>query len=339
MSQKRLILFVHGYGGHPRGTWERFPDLIRADAELGARFDVSLHHFHSSILNVPFFTKAPPIHRIAQGLRAAVDNRYAPRYSDVVLVAHSLGGLVVRRYICDELPRGGLHTTQVMLFAVPNNGSSLARLAASIHWWHRPLVQLRSDSEFLETLNSDWASLKVNERLDCRFVVGGVDQIVDFSSGRLDYHTDPIVLDGYSHFDIVKPTTAEDLNFLVLRNFLLEKKADSRRAPDGSDPSTEDRQVPAAHLSSEPRTRAVSFPSALPKEASESFDAYKEKEYRHFVRRMVTSVLCLLAVVTIGSANVFAYMGAPTSTITASIASYCVVAPLLWWLLMPSPAH
>jgi len=85
---------------------------------------------------------APRIRDLAEGLRSQIEVRY-PDYKSIILVCHSLGGLVARKYLVEEVKRGKeLRIDKLLLFAVPNNGAGLASVAKYISWQHNQLAQL-----------------------------------------------------------------------------------------------------------------------------------------------------------------------------------------------------
>lgn len=107
---KRLVVFVHGFGGQSVGTWANFhrpasgtdaqwwreADLLFVgynslkDSVVGVaqRLRSMLPHFYP----VPF--QSPHLIRIAEP---------TPTYTELVVLGHSLGGLIVRRAICDSV--------------------------------------------------------------------------------------------------------------------------------------------------------------------------------------------------------------------------------------------
>lgn len=91
----QLLVFVHGLGGHPVRTWGLFPELIRTDSALSGAWDVNLFSFPSSPIRIRFLASAPRLQLLADGLRTELDTRH-PEAERIVLVCHSLGGLVAR---------------------------------------------------------------------------------------------------------------------------------------------------------------------------------------------------------------------------------------------------
>ena len=220
-------MFVHGLGGVGEATWRPrgqpgFPDLMRSDAGLCDEADVAFFEYPTSLLRLPFARTPPRVRDLAEGLRSQVELRY-PDYKSIALVCHSLGGLVARKYLVEEVKRNSpLRVDKLLLFAVPNHGSGLASIAAHISWQHNQLTQLCRSSELIEDLNTDWAQLKMSDRLQVRYVVAGGDQVVDKQSAINQWGNENVdsILDA-DHVSVVKPRSRTDLAYLILRRFVL----------------------------------------------------------------------------------------------------------------------
>jgi predicted alpha/beta hydrolase family esterase len=223
---KRLIIFIHGLGGASEATWRHpgrpgFPELIRNDRALRSACDIAFFEFPTSLFRLPFSTKTPRVRDLAEGLRSQIDVRY-PNYDSIALVCHSLGGLIARKYLVEEVKRGSnLRVDKLLLFAVPNNGAALASVARHVSWHNSQLSQLCRNSELIEELNTDWSNLDMS-RVDVRYVVAAQDDVVDKQSAVNQWGNTKVdsILDA-GHVSIVKPQSPTDLAFLILRRFVL----------------------------------------------------------------------------------------------------------------------
>lgn len=229
-TNKGLILFVHGLGGDASTTWGAFPSLIQKDPELR---NYKLHYFSypTSLFSWPWSKKYPPIQTLADALRTEVENRFAT-YSNIILVCHSLGGLIGRKYVLEELKkRQQLRIRGVLLYAVPNNGAGLAKIAKEVSWRHNQLRQLCKDADIIRELNTDWVTFKVNEAVRITYVVAALDQVVDEQSARSFWGSNTETVKDRGHRDLVKPIDGEDTTFLILKRFVLslELPADDPR--------------------------------------------------------------------------------------------------------------
>src|SRR5882762_4472723 len=99
---KPLLLFIHGLGGDPQDTWGKFDALIKQDVELGKRIETGLFGYPTH--RWPF-RRSLKIQDISKALKTEIDIRYKG-YDRIVLVCHSLGGLVAKHYICHALKEG-----------------------------------------------------------------------------------------------------------------------------------------------------------------------------------------------------------------------------------------
>ena len=217
---KRLVLFVHGLGGDPAGTWKRFPDLVRSDDELSA-FDIGHFDYPTSPLRMIFWTRYPSVQTLAGALHTQIENRFHD-YDDITLVCHSLGGLIAKRYLIDRIELGdGLRVKRMLLFAVPNNGAGLASIATQLSSHHRQAQQLCRESDLVIGISQAWARLKVANQVNVNYVVAALDRVVDEHSARESWDNPAIdVVVDRGHLDVVKPVDENDLSFLILKRFV-----------------------------------------------------------------------------------------------------------------------
>ncbi|ARU06362.1 hypothetical protein CCO03_18355 [Comamonas serinivorans] len=148
---QRAVLFVHGFVSN-RGFWN--PWLQRLTAEGAPFMAVSLRQ--------PF----APLDTQAAELSAAVDHVIATTGQPPLIVAHSMGGLVVRAWLRHEA-RSGLRwpdrVHRVALIATPIAGTGLAR------WALGPLgAQMRRAEDgghWVTRLNADLDALAIPRQL------------------------------------------------------------------------------------------------------------------------------------------------------------------------------
>jgi triacylglycerol esterase/lipase EstA (alpha/beta hydrolase family) len=187
--KNRLIMFVHGLGGAGESTWCRagcagFPELIASDPAIRDEAQIAFYQYPTSLFRLPLSPRLPGIRVLADGLRSLLETRYRDQEA-IALVCHSLGGLVARKYLVDEVKRGSdLKVDKLLLYAVPNQGAGLARVGEMISWRHSQLRQLCRESDFLEELNREWAHLDMEGRVEVMFVVAGQDGVVDEESAE-----------------------------------------------------------------------------------------------------------------------------------------------------------
>lgn len=219
---KSAIVFVHGLGGDSVSTWGTFPELIRADVAL-KDYDIDSFSFPTSLFRVPLFSKKyPKIQTLADALRTLIDTKYRDS-SNLILVCHSLGGLIARRYLVDEVKRKAeLRVRGLLLYAVPNDGAGLANVTSHVSFRHNQLLQLCKDSDLIRDLNADWETNGLAERIKVRYVVAGLDRVVTEESARSSWGANNVdVLADRGHIDLVKPKGPQDLTYLILKTFAI----------------------------------------------------------------------------------------------------------------------
>ncbi|WP_027155699.1 alpha/beta fold hydrolase [Mesorhizobium sp. WSM2561] len=218
---KARLLFLHGLGGNAEMTWGRLPEFLMADVDLAERYVAGFFSFPTTLFRLPLSARAPKIQELAKGLRTQIEH---DEFERVDLVCHSLGGLIARRYLIEEVKaKRPLRVERVALLAVPNNGAGLASAAQFVSWRQNQIKQLCKDADIIEFLNEDWFQFDVQHKVKTKFIVGTQDEVVDRYSvagywGNLDVET----IIGRGHIDLVKPERADDLVVKVLRRFLVE---------------------------------------------------------------------------------------------------------------------
>lgn len=239
---KSVVLFVHGLGGS-EDTWGHFEKFLTADKGLGV--DVRYYEYPSPILGIPVIGlvknicqyistlrnkvsfKFSSIQDLAQGLKTYIDE-YLQDYDEIILVGHSLGGLIIRQYLLSEnIANRTTKIQKIALYAVPNLGSALAAIGRLFSGKNNPHVQqLCTNTDFLELLNENWSRSSVERNLDITFIVGGKDSIVTKQSAEGSFRNnggEPKFIPDRGHINIVKPECENDLAYTILRNIIKKK--------------------------------------------------------------------------------------------------------------------
>jgi protein SERAC1 len=146
-NNKNLVVFVHGFTGNYLSTWGAFPELLTGDPRL-MHFDFLFWGYSSNLIfhkedflinNIrQLFTQVLSKHKtnqhieiVAQGLQTEL--KYLDEYDNITLIGHSLGGLVIRSYIIQNLKGFKKENqerikkiNQIILFGTPNEGLDIA---------------------------------------------------------------------------------------------------------------------------------------------------------------------------------------------------------------------
>ncbi len=224
---KKAIIFIHGLGGDSVSSWGNFASLIESDDALNT-FDVGFFSYPTRLARFFPFIQARygSIQDLADALDSLIRVDYK-EYDDIILVAHSLGGLIARKYLLDKKLSGGVSKVKkLLLYAVPHSGSGLANISSFVSFYHRHIKQLCKESDFLDNLNDQWSKSKLSETLDIQCVIGLADEVVGSESlkGFCRYVSNEThKLADKNHKSIIKPTDANDMSFKVLKEFVLKK--------------------------------------------------------------------------------------------------------------------
>jgi pimeloyl-ACP methyl ester carboxylesterase len=233
--QRAAILFIHGLFSS-REAWKEFGDLLHEDPEITSRFDLRFFEYPSPKLNLNPRREIPSIDTLADALRTYVDTELK-NYPEVVLVAHSQGGLIAQRFIARALNDGRAQDLAqiklVIQFATPNSGSEFAlSLRKKFSIWGnpqetelRPLA--RSISETLRVVinRAVHARQVTSNQIPIPFVAyaGESDAIVTPQSAQFVF---PVagMLPG-NHSSIIRPTSMQHPTYRNLKRNLFETVA------------------------------------------------------------------------------------------------------------------
>jgi pimeloyl-ACP methyl ester carboxylesterase len=221
-----LMLFLHGWKGDAKDTWTLYPHLVCGDRDFADADVLSLDY---------------PIY-ILQGnltmeqLGSWIADRLAAngvaRYRRVVIIAHSIGGLVARRLVLEQRPE--LRNIIFLLeIATPHTGpANYAQLLQLMGFKGKKLVgELKEESEFLRKLKTDWQALPSKPRTYC--IGSPQDWLVSIASAH-DSCTEPHVMPSYDHRGLVKPENIYEDRYRVpmyaVRGFLQADAESAQKA-------------------------------------------------------------------------------------------------------------
>ena len=124
-ANKRLALFVHGLGGSRYGrksTWGNFPKFIFQDFP---ELDIGMYQYRTSTGRF-VFAESVSLDDEARVIADVVRDRLAS-YTSIVLLGHSMGGLLCKALIHELVRRGDYNTLDriggLILMATPQLGS------------------------------------------------------------------------------------------------------------------------------------------------------------------------------------------------------------------------
>jgi pimeloyl-ACP methyl ester carboxylesterase len=229
--EKVSVIFVHGFLGDPIATWGSIGKFLAADEELKGfckpdffRYPAGLAAWVPWLTKVPFIKDLPfvrqaiKIQDAALGLGTYIDAIHGEQ-TPLVLIGHSMGGLIVREYVLNQVTEDLSHRIRkVLLFAVPNKGANLAALGEKFGFSSRQIQQLSPDSDYLENLNRRWLEHQVDDRVHVGCVAPLLDQVVPKASALLSAdRSRSHYLHEDDHLSCVKPSTIDALSYQLIR--------------------------------------------------------------------------------------------------------------------------
>lgn len=227
-----LVVFVHGFNSS-KECWNELCALLAKDERVTSRFDLARFHYETK--SVAFTGRLPTLPEVAVKLADFIRAETSRGYRDITLVGHSMGGLVIQKYIKGELKegRGGelARLRQVILLAPPNLGSEKLGLLRRVVSFFFPNPQEENLRVFAPEVSSTQTHLfesvvdaprRTRSEFPVPFICfyGKDDDIVLEQSARgLFDNLEELPGD---HSSIIRPTRDDDPCFTQFVDYLLE---------------------------------------------------------------------------------------------------------------------
>jgi pimeloyl-ACP methyl ester carboxylesterase len=232
---RMAVVFIHGLVG-AESTWridERhpgFPEILQGDAKVGAAIDVYRIDFDSYWLN-----PSPGILDILESLERRLDGLFEKQqYTRIVLIGHSLGGILARGYLLHvkaKYGHGALSAfKQIFMIGTPSKGSSIADIAQYVSPnptirnlrsgkadEFRGLLDVTLDAVRQKRLNLHYEQLKFYVGYEKRNYGVLPKKIVTEESATAFGTEEPVPLDA-DHRGIVKPRNDTDPIYTWVRD-------------------------------------------------------------------------------------------------------------------------
>lgn len=220
-----LLIFVHGIFGDTMGTWRgssglSLPSAVLARPEFSNGIDAYAFGFPSAMLAQGSFT----VTQAAAAFKRTWEFEDFGRYKDVVIVAHSMGGLVSLEALTTYADMRA-KVRLLVTYSTPFNGAQISLIAKRVIGNPALTDMFPADSTngFLNSLIVRWKQYRVTEKspifVKCAYETipfPSVGVIVSKTSGDAlcDGPADPIAED---HIGITKPGSPnhESVKFLV----------------------------------------------------------------------------------------------------------------------------
>jgi pimeloyl-ACP methyl ester carboxylesterase len=221
-SATTAIVLLHGWNGSADATWNSFPELICEDQTLS---DTELF-----VVDYPTFLarRQLSIAELGRWLRQSFFTDTLRKYSDVHVIAHSMGGPMARNmYLEDELA-GESKIRSIITIASPFLGAQIAELARALDISADLTNDMAPGSAFLKALANNWTDVRLKPATYC--FTSPQDEIVpsDSAKNQCDCTHD---YPQWGHVDMVKPMLATDERYRMpiraLRNIRAAAQMDA----------------------------------------------------------------------------------------------------------------
>jgi triacylglycerol esterase/lipase EstA (alpha/beta hydrolase family) len=198
----KMILFVHGWRGDQKETWRNFPSLVCQD-ERFQDVEVVLIDYPTHMLNLNL-----NLTHLAHWLNSVFDGTNWKAYTKIVIVAHSLGGLIAREMVVGRRLAEDPRLFEILIeIASPHMGADIAKLG-EVLGLSRPFPEeARVGSSFIATLQRHWEQIKTRPVTVC--FTSPHDQIVPsesaiFQCDKTVHHPQ------WNHIELAKPERRGD---------------------------------------------------------------------------------------------------------------------------------
>lgn len=214
-----LVIFAHGLHGHRYKTWGSFPEFLYDDLD---GVDVGMYSYSSGIKRLAKLD----VTALGAHAQELSDNIRDSHYKNVVLVGHSMGGLLCKATVKDMLDSqattkdGGPVSSKIaglILMGTPQAGSTVVpRILSMLNAEARIL---KAHSDFVAALNNTFSDrISTDPRvaaggklvLPTYAVLGTGDKWVDALSAGMNIPRDYKKTVRGTHGSIVKPRNKND---------------------------------------------------------------------------------------------------------------------------------
>jgi pimeloyl-ACP methyl ester carboxylesterase len=232
-SDRKAVLFIHGFTGDAINTWSDFHLLLPECSKCSGR-DLFFYGYDglradmnsSASIFRGFLDRLFGVTQqfLAENLPASAQRPASFEYEELVIVAHSLGAVVARRALLDATQKNApwVARTRLVLYAPAHTGAKVADLAlqtaSSFKWlglfgafarFESPLVdQLAPKSRALEKLKDDMEKARAGgantHLVALRVVIAEYEKIVENDSFPGDPPPEPAIPGTY-HTTVCKP--------------------------------------------------------------------------------------------------------------------------------------
>lgn len=204
-TRDSVLLFIHGWYGDANETWQQFPRLACDDPRLSRTDVISIGY--PTYMRKSGYTVVETSVWIYQEL---VAQRVLRESDKVVVIAHSMGGLIAREMALKApTSKIQLHIVGITTISSPHNGADIGTLADALGVSSHYTSDMKHGSHTLASLHARWndTDQKYRPRLVC---FGGIiDHVVKTDSAFFQCD-EQYKIQQWGHSELVKPTSRDD---------------------------------------------------------------------------------------------------------------------------------
>jgi pimeloyl-ACP methyl ester carboxylesterase len=223
-KKARVIVFVHGIFGSAKDTWTcqkgdfNWPKALLSDPAF-TDSDV-----YVAAYDTPYFGNRMTIDEVVSNLANRFQSDGVFSHREVVFVAHSLGGLIVQRFLLTHR-EFAKQVPLIMFYSTPETGAQVAHLG---HIFSAdPLLKEmfpNEQNDYLLNLENEWIGANFTIKRYCAYEkkpTKGIWVVDRLSGTRNCTNKTPIPINK-DHIEIVKPCSTQDDAYIVLKNVITE---------------------------------------------------------------------------------------------------------------------
>lgn len=248
------VVFVHGFMGGLK-TWEnesgvKFCDLLKSNPGINSKYDFFEFDYFTKVNAI--FESAPvqrflglfdlvkkigfnpkiksnrPIKQLSELLSSYIRGNLN-NHDEVIVVAHSMGGLIAKDYILNYVKNNGPKPSGYVSIAVPHKGTfSAALLPSGVNVNLNEMMPL---SEYGDRINSDWQERK--EYLPPSIYLVAIHDECVLPTSAIPYKikdSEKFIVD-HDHLSVCKPSDVNDLSYKFVEKFLISLAPEISQAP------------------------------------------------------------------------------------------------------------
>jgi hypothetical protein len=272
---KASAVFVHGILSSAETCWlnangSYWPELLKNEPEL-ERLGIYVFTYQTGI-----FSGSYRIGDVVDALKEHMRLDGVLKCNQLIFVCHSMGGIVVRKFIVERAAEliGAGKEIDLYLVASPSLGATYAD-------WLSPIAQLFGhaqadalrfvrNNDWLEDLDKEFVNLKEGrtlkikgkELIEDKFVIlpklFGRQVVEPFSGAK--YFGEPFKVPASDHFSIAKPGDKNAMQHRLLRQFILDALSSGPKPPEPEPPPSV-APLPQTPQAAPPRSPTVSLRS------------------------------------------------------------------------------